>query len=301
EMNQTTVVEFILLGLTSDHFLEIILFTILFVAFLLILLGNITVITITLMDQSLYTPMYFFLRNFSFMEILFTSTFMPRALYSLLTGQKAISFSGCFLQLSFFFVLGICTFLHVAVMSYDRYLAICHPLRYTTFMNDRFCLQLVLGCWVMSLFLMFSPLTIILHLPFCGPNVINHFYCALAPLLQLSCTDTGLVEKIMLAISVLILLGTLSVTAFSYTCIIYTVIHIQSSASRKKAFSTCSAHLVLVTVLYSSSIFRYIRPSQQGGRGFDKVVSFLHCVITQVCNPYIYTLQNEQVKRALKD
>ncbi|KAM6114780.1 olfactory receptor 6E1-like [Phoenicopterus ruber ruber] len=298
-MNQT--VEFILLGLTSNHFLEIILFAILFVAFLLILLGNITVIIITLVDQRLHIPMYFFLRNFSIVEICFTCTFMPRTLYSLLTGAKTISLSGCFLQLSLFFILGICTFFHVALMSFDRYVAICRPLHYATFMNNRFCLQLVLGCWVVSFFLVFSPLTIILHLPFCGPNVINHFYCDMAPLLQLSCTDTGLIEKVMLVTSVLILPGTLSVTAFSYAYIVYTVTHIQSSASRKKAFSTCSAHLIVVATLYSSSIFRYIRPSQRGGRDFDKVVSFLYCVITQLCNPYIYTLQNEQVKQALKD
>ena len=227
EMNQTTV-EFILLGLTSNRFLEIILFAILFVAFLLILLGNITVITITLVDQRLHIPMYFFLRNFSLVEICFTFTFMPKTLYSLLTGAKTISLSGCFLQLSLFFILGICTFFHVALMSFDHYVAICRPLHYAAFMNNRFCLQLVLGCWVASFFLMFSPLTIILHLPFCGPNVINHFYCDIAPLLQLSCTDTGLIEKVMLVTSVLILPGTLSVTAFSYAYIVHTVTHIQS-------------------------------------------------------------------------
>lgn len=300
ETNQTTA-EFILLGLASNRFLEIILFAILFVAFLLILLGNITVITITLVDQRLHIPMYFFLRNFSLVEICFTSTFMPRTLYSLLTGAKTISPSGCFLQLSLFFILGVCTFFHVALMSFDRYMAICRPLHYATFMSNRFCLQLVLGCWVMSFILMISPLTIIIQLPFCGPGVINHFYCDMAPLLQLSCTDTGIIEKVVLVTGVLILPGTLSVTAFSYAYIIHTVTHIQSSASRKKAFSTCSSHLIVVTILYSSSIFRYIRPRQRGGRDFDKVVSFLYCVITQLCNPYIYTLQNQQVRQALKD
>ncbi|XP_075027170.1 olfactory receptor 6E1-like [Calonectris borealis] len=295
-MNQTTV-EFILLGLTSNRFLEIILFAILFVVFLLILLGNIAVITTTLVDQDLHIPMYFFLSNFSLVEICFTSTFMPRTLYSLLTEAKTISLSGCFLQLALFFILGICTFFHVALMSFDRYVAICRPLHYATFMNNKFCLQLVLGCWVVSFFLVFYPLTIILHLPFCRPNVTNHFHCDIAPLLQLSCTDTGLIEKVMLVTSVLILPGTLSVTAFSYAYIVHTVTHIQYSASRKKAFSTCSAHLIVVAVLYSSSIFRYIRPSQRGGRDFDKVVSFLCCVITQLCNPYIYTLHNEQSNR----
>ncbi|XP_006035080.1 olfactory receptor 6C4-like [Alligator sinensis] len=300
-MNRTAVEEFILLGLTSDRNLEMILFTVLLIIFLLILLGNLVVISITLVDHRLQAPMYFFLRNFSLVEISFTSTFMPRALYSLLTGSKGISLPGCFLQLLLFFYLGTCVFFHVAMMSFDRYVAICRPLHYSSLMNSRSCVQLVLGCWVAGLLLIFPPTIKIVQLPFCGPNVINHFYCDTAPLLELSCADTSFIEVMMLVAVVIILMGTLTATIFSYICIISTILCIPSSCRRKKAFSTCSSHLMVVIILYCSSIFRYIRPTQRGGQDFDKNVSFLYCVVTQLFNPYIYTLRNKQVKQALRD
>ncbi|XP_006272908.2 olfactory receptor 6C74-like [Alligator mississippiensis] len=300
-MNCTAVTEFILLGLTSNRYLEIVLFTVLLNIFLLILLGNLTVITITLVDRHLQTPMYFFLRNFSFLEISFTSTFMPRTLYSLLMEKKAVSPPACFIQLLSFFYLGTCVWFHVAMMSFDRYVAICRPLHYASIMNSKFCVQLVLGCWVMGFLLISPPTLMIVQLPFCGPNIIDHFYCDTDPLLQLSCTDTQLIGVTLLVSLVFILLGTLSVTIISYGCIITTILRIPSSTGRKKAFSTCSAHLLVVSILYSSSIFRYIRPAQRGGRDFDKTVSFLYSVVTQLFNPYIYTLRNKQVKKALRN
>ncbi|XP_059587581.1 olfactory receptor 6E1-like [Alligator mississippiensis] len=300
-MNHTSVVEFILLGLTNNRHLQIILFGVLLVVFLLILLGNLTVITITLVDRNLQTPMYFFLRNFSLLEIYFTSTFMPRTLYSLLLNKKAISLPACFIQFLSFFYLGTCVFFHVAMMSFDRYVAICRPLHYSTIMNVRFCIQLVVASWVAAVFLMVPPTAMIIQLPFCGPNVMNHFYCDIAPLLQFSCADTQRIELIFLTSVILIIPGTLIVNIISYGYIISTILRIPSSTGRKKAFSTCSAHLLVVTILYSSAIFRYIRPSQKGGWDFDKIVSFLYSVVTQLFNPYIYTLRNNQVKKALRD
>ncbi|XP_006035083.1 olfactory receptor 6C4-like [Alligator sinensis] len=300
-MNHTSVVEFILLGLTNNRHLQIILFGVLLFIFLLILLGNLTVITITLVDHRLQTPMYFFLRNFSFLEISSTSSFIPRTLYSLLMDKKAISLPACFIQLLLFFYLGTCVFFHVAMMSFDRYMAICHPLHYPTIMNGRFCIQLVLSCWVAGFVLMVPPIVMITQLPFCGPNVMNHFYCDTAPLLAFSCTDTQFIEILLLIALIFIIPGTLTVTIISYGCIISTILRIPSATGRKKAFSTCSAHLLVVTILYSSAIFRYIRPSQRGGQDFDKTVSFLYSVVTQLFNPYIYTLRNQQVKKALRD
>ncbi|NXI63596.1 OLF49 protein, partial [Anseranas semipalmata] len=300
-MNHTTVVEFVLLGLTNSRHLEIILFLILVIAYFLILLGNMTVISITLVDHLLQTPMYYFLRNFAILEITFTSTFIPRTLYSLLTERKIISLPGCFLQMLLFFYLGTCTFFHVATMSFDRYVAICHPLHYTAIMNNRFCLQLVVGCWAVSFLLMFPPTVMIVQLPFCGPNVMNHFYCDTSLLLQLSCTDTWLIERLMLTLSIIILPGTLIVTVISYGCIIVTILHMPSSSGRKKTFSTCSAHLMVVTIFYSTCIYRYIRPAQRGGQDSDKVLSFFFSVVTQMLNPYIYALRNNQVKQALKE
>lgn len=300
-MNHTTVVEFVLLGLTNSRHLEIILFLILVIAYFLILFGNITVISVTLVDHFLQTPMYFFLRNFAILEITFTSTFIPSTLYSLLTERKIISLPGCFLQMLLFFCLGTCTFFHVAAMSFDRYVAICRPLHYTTIMNNRFCFQLVLACWAVSFLLMSPPIIMIAQLPFCGPNVLNHFYCDTSQLLQLSCTDTWFIEGLLFILSIIIVPGTLTITVISYGCIIITILHMPSSSGRKKTFSTCSAHLVVVTVFYSTSIYRYNRTAQRGGQGSDKVLSFFFSVVTQMLNPYIYSLRNNQVKRALKE
>ncbi|XP_050774848.1 olfactory receptor 49-like [Gopherus flavomarginatus] len=298
--NQSTVVEFFILGLSNSRHLNIALFVVLLVIFLLTIMGNITVVSLSLMDHRLQSPMYYFLRNFSFLEICFTSVIMPRFLYSLLTERKFISLPGCFLQLLLSFLLGTCVFFHVAIMSFARYVAICRPLRYGTIMNGRVCFQLVLGCWVRRFLLIFPPTFMVVLLPFCGPNVINHFYCDTAALLQLSRVDTGHIEVMILVSATIILLGTLTVTIVSYGCIISTIMRIPSTTGRKKAFSTCSAHLMVVVILYSSSIFRYIRPEQRGTRDFDKVVSFLYSVVAQLFNPYIYALRNEQVKHALK-
>lgn len=300
-MNHTTVVEFVLLGLTNSRHLEIILFLILVIAYFLILFGNITVISITLVDHLLQTPMYFFLRNFAILEITFTSTFIPSTLYSLLTERKIISLPGCFLQMLLFFYLGTCTFFHVATMSFDRYVAICRPLHYTAIMNNRFCFQLVLACWAVSFLLMSPPIIMIVQLPFCGPNVMNHFYCDISQLLQLSCTDTWFIEGLFFILSIIIVPGTLTITVISYGCIIITILHMPSSSGRKKTFSTCSAHLMVVTVFYSTSIYRYNRTAQRGGQGSDKVLSFFFSVVTQMLNPYIYSLRNNQVKQALKE
>ncbi|XP_044842573.1 olfactory receptor 6C75-like [Mauremys mutica] len=299
--NQTRVVEFIIVGLSNNHHVNIILFAVLLHVFLLTVMGNIIIVTLSLMDHRLQLPMYFFLRNFALLEICFTSVIMPRFLYSLLTERKSISFPGCFLQLLLVFFLGASMFCHGAVMSFDRYMAICHPLHYGTIMNGRVCFQLVLGCWVMSFFIMVPPTFMVVLLPFCGPNIINHFYCDTAALLQLSCVDTGHLEVMIFFSATVILLGTLTVTIVSYGCIICTIMRIPSTTGRKKAFSTCSTHLLVVVILYSSSISRYLRPGQRGVQDFDKVVSFLYCVVAPLFNPYIYALRNKQIKESLKE
>ncbi|NXL74709.1 OLF49 protein, partial [Leptocoma aspasia] len=297
----TTVVEFVLLGLAGSRPLEITLFLLLGIAYFLILLGNISVIGITLTSSFLQTPMYYFLRNFALLEITFTSTFLPSTLYSLLTERKTISLPGCFLQMLFFYCLGACGLLHTAVVSLDRYVAVCHPLHYSAIMSSRFCLQLVLGCWALSFLLVLPPTILTTQLPFCGPNVMNHFYCDHSLLLQLSCTDTGFIEGLMFITLIIILPGTLLVTAVSYGCVIVTILHMPSSAGRRKAFSTCSAHLTVVLVLYSTCIYRYIRPAQRGGQDSDKVLSLFFCVLAETLNPYIYSLRNRQVKQAFKE
>ncbi|KAM6395719.1 LOW QUALITY PROTEIN: olfactory receptor 6C74-like [Rhynochetos jubatus] len=184
-------------------------------------------------------------------------------------------------------------------MSFDPYVAICHPLHYTTVMNNRFCLQLVLACWAVSFVLMFSPTIMISQLPFCGSNIMNHFSCDTSLLLQLSCTDTEFIEGLMLIILIIIIPDILIVIADPYCCIIVTILHVPSSMGRKKAFSTCSAHLMVAMIFYSTCIYSYVCPAQRGGQD-DKVHSFFS-VVTQMLNPYIYSLRNNQVKHALKE
>nr|XP_006117451.1 olfactory receptor 6C76-like [Pelodiscus sinensis] len=299
--NQTPVVEFIIFGLSSNHHVNAILFVVLSLVFFFTVVGNVAVVTLSLVDHRLQTPMYFFLRNFSLLEICFSFVILPRFLYSLLTERKSISVPGCFLQLLLFFLLGACIFFHVGMMSFDRYVAICRPLRYGTIMNGRVCSQLVLGCWVTSFCIMFPPAFMAVLVPFCGPNVIDHFYCDTAALLQLACADTAHIEVMLLVSTSVLILGNFIVTIVSYGCIITTILRIPSASGRKKAFSTCSAHLLVVVILYSSSIFRYVRRSQRGAEEFDKFVAFFFSVVAQLFNPYIYALRNAQVKQALKD
>ncbi|XP_074838414.1 olfactory receptor 6C4-like [Carettochelys insculpta] len=299
--NQTTVVEFIILGLSNSLHIDIFLFVILLLVFLSTVMGNLIIITLSLVDHRLHSPMYFFLRSFAVVEICFTSVITPRLLYSLLTGRKSVSLPGCFLQLCFVCFLGACMFCHGSVMSFDRYMAICHPLRYGPIMNGRLCFQLVLGCWLVSFSTMFPHVFMTMLVPFCGSNIINHFYCDTAALLHLSCTDTGHVELIVFVSATVILLGTLTVNTTSYVFIISSVMRIPSSTGRRKAFSTCSAHFLVVVILYASSITRYVQPSQRGVQDLDKVMSLLYCVVTPLFNPYIYALRNEQLKASFKD
>ncbi|CAN8202060.1 unnamed protein product [Coccothraustes coccothraustes] len=305
-MNHTTVVEFVLLGLANSRRWEITLFVFLGTAYLLILLGNISVIGITLTNNFLQTPMYYFLRNFALLEITFTSTFLPSTLYSLLTERKTISLPGCFLQMLFFYCLGTCTLFYMAVMSLDRYVAICHPLHYPAIMNSRFCLQLILGCWALTCLLMFPPTIMTVQLPFCGPNVMNHFYCDASLLLQLSCTDTGFIEQLMFIILILILPATALVifTPFclillSYTCIISSILRISSAESRHKTFSTCSSHLTVVTLYCASGTLIYLQPKSSNSQEAKKVLALIYTTVIPTLNPLIYSLRNKEVKEVL--
>ncbi|XP_006266810.1 olfactory receptor 6C74-like [Alligator mississippiensis] len=299
--NQTRVTEFIFSSFTSDPQLEIFFFFLLLIVYLLTVMGNIIIITITLLDHCLHTPMYFFLRNYSFLEIFFTLAFIPKMLVNLLVSKKAISFSSCFIQLFFYFFTGTTEFFLLAVMSLDRYVAVCIPLRYETIMNISVCFQLVLGSWLLSFLLMFPATIMSSQLVFCGPNIINHFLCDINPLFQLSCSDTQILQLYILGSALMILLGTLTVSITCYTYIIWTVMRIPSTTGRKKAFSTCSAHLMVVTILYGSCFFTYVRPAQSVWTSFDKAVAVLNTVVIPLFNPFIYSLRNKQVKEALRD
>lgn len=299
--NLTLVTEFILLGFTDVFELQVTLFVVLLFTYLVTLSGNLLIISITLLDQRLQSPMYFFLRNFSFLEISFTTVIIPKMLSDLLSIRKSISVTACFIQSFFYFVLGIAEFFLLAAMSFDRYVAICNPLRYTIVMNNRLCIQLVLSCWISSFFFVFLTTVVITRLPFCGPNLIDHFFCDNSPLLKLACADTRLIEVVDFIFAVIILMGTLIITTISYTHIIWTICHLPSAKERQRAFSTCSSHIIVVTMFYGSCIFMYVKPSQREGMNLNKGVAILNTVVTPLLNPFIYTLRNKQVQEVVRD
>ncbi|XP_022375381.1 olfactory receptor 6C74-like [Enhydra lutris kenyoni] len=258
--NRTTVTVFILAGLTQDPKLKIVLFIFLLLTYLLSISGNLVIITLTLLDSHLKTPMYFFLRNFSFLEISYTTVCIPKLLVSMATGDKTISYNCCATQLFFAFFLGASEFYLLAVMSYDRYVAICKPLHYTTIMNSKICIQLVLSSWITGFLIIFPGLILGLSLDFCDSNIIDHFYCDTAPLLQISCTDTHVLEMMSFVLALVTLLVTSALVILSYTCIALTILKIPSANQRKKPFSTCS-HMIVISLSYGSCIFMYIKPS----------------------------------------
>uniref|UniRef100_A0A671E358 Olfactory receptor n=1 Tax=Rhinolophus ferrumequinum TaxID=59479 RepID=A0A671E358_RHIFE len=294
--NQSMEIEFILLGLTDD----IVLFIFLLLTYLLSISGNLIIITLTLLDSHLKTPMYFFLRNFSFLEISYTTVCIPKLLVSMATGDKSISYNCCIAQVFFAFLLGASEFYLLAAMSYDRYVAICKPLHYTTIMSSKVCIQLVLSSWIAGFLIIFPGLILGLSLDFCDSNIIDHFFCDTAPLLQISCTDTRLLEMMSFILALVTLLVTLVLVILSYTCIALTISKIPSANQRKKALSTCSSHMIVISLSYGSCIFMYIEPSTAHNPETDKATALMYTVVTPALNPVIYTLRNKEVKEAFQ-
>ncbi|XP_007518317.1 olfactory receptor 6C4-like [Erinaceus europaeus] len=299
--NQTSRTEFILLGLTDRPEIQPIIFVFLFLTYIFSITGNLTIIILTLLDSHLQTPMYFFLRNFSFLEISFTSTFTPRLLFSISTGNKSISFDGCMTQYFFAILLGGTEFYLLAAMSYDRYVAICKPLHYTTIMSSRVCTLLVLCSWLAGFLVIISPIILTSQLDFCASNIVNHYYCDTGPLIEISCSDTIFLELLNFFLAAVTLVVTLLLVIISYANIIRTILKIPSTQQRKKAFSTCSSHMIVISLTYGSCIYVYIKPSAKEGVAFNKGVAVLNTLVAPLLNPFIYTLRNKQVKQAFKD
>ncbi|XP_076967069.1 olfactory receptor 6C4-like [Tamandua tetradactyla] len=299
-MKNQTLTEFILLGLTDIPELQVVLFIFLFLAYILSILGNLIIIILTLLDSHLQTPMYFFLRNFSFLEIFFTSTFTPRLLFSIST-EKTISYNDCLTQYFFSIFLGATEFYLLTAMSYDRYVAICKPLHYTTIMSNRVCIQLVFCSWLGGFLIILSPIILTTKLDFCASNVLNHYFCDTGPFIEISCSDTRLLEVVNFFSAVITLAVTLVLVILSYINIIRTILKIPSAQQRKKAFSTCSSHMIVISLSYGSCIFMYIKPSAKQGVAFNKGVAVLNTSVAPLLNPFIYTLRNKQVKQAFKE
>uniref|UniRef100_A0A4X1V9Z9 Olfactory receptor n=1 Tax=Sus scrofa TaxID=9823 RepID=A0A4X1V9Z9_PIG len=296
--NHTRVTVFILAGLTDDPQLKVVLFIFLLLTYLLSITGNLVIIILTRVDIHLKTPMYFFLRNFSFLEISYTTTSIPKCLVMMVTGDKTISYNNCIIQLFFVFLFGASEFYLLAAMSYDRYVAICKPLHYTAIMNSKICIQLILCCWLTGFFIIFIPLLLVLKLDFCASNIVDHFLCDPTPLLQISCSDTHLIETVAFISAVVTLVVTLAVVIISYTYIVLTILKLPSSNQRKKAFSTCSSHMIVISLSYGSCVFMYVKPSVKQRVSFYKGIALLNTSVAPLLNPFIYSLRNQQVRKA---
>ena len=296
--NQTSITTFILLGLTDDIRLKILLFIFLFLSYSLSVSGNLSIITLTLIDSHLKTPMYLFLQNFSFLEISFTTACVPRFLYSISSGDKSITYVACASQLLFIDLFAVTEFFLLAIMSYDRYVAICKPLHYTTIISSRVCKNFILFCWGATLIIILPPIMLGLELEFCDSNIIDHFCCDASPILKISCSDTWLIEQMVIVCAVLTFIITLICVVLSYIYIISTILRFPSALQRKKAFSTCSSHMIVVSITYGSCIFIYVKPSAKGEVAINKGISLLITSISPMLNPFIYTLRNKQVKQA---
>ncbi|XP_032636558.2 olfactory receptor 6E1-like [Chelonoidis abingdonii] len=302
DRNETDVSEFILLGFSSlGEKLKIFLFLVLLLIYLITVTSNVVIIFILWVDRRLHSPMYFFIANLSFLEIWFTSVTSPKMILNFMSVNQTISFNGCMAQSYFYFALGVTEFCLLVVMSFDRYVAICHPLQYATIMKQRLCIQLVLGSWVGSFTVISLRMLLILKLRFCGLNVIDHFFCDNSPLFQLSCTDTSGVKRVDSILISNIVLSSLCLTMLSYGSIFFSILRIPTATGRQKAFSTCGSHLTALAVVYGSCIVLYARPSGSSSPDVKKGVALLNTVLYPFLNPFIYSLRNKTVKLALRE
>ncbi|KAG9465923.1 olfactory receptor 12D2-like [Eleutherodactylus coqui] len=297
--NCTSVNFFVLAGLRIEDDFLVILFLIFLLLYIVALVANLLIMIIPIFDPSLRTPMYFFLYNLAFLDICYSSVVVPKMLTDFMA-QKIISFWGCMLQIHFFHSLGGTEVVLFSVMSYDRYVAIAHPLRYTTIMSDNVCLQLALCSWIIGFFHGMLHTIMTARLPFCGPNIVEHFFCDIKPVLNLACTDVSLNLKTLFRVTGTFAITTLMLTIFFYVFISKFLLKIKTSQGRRRALSTCSAHFIVVTLQYGTAIFTYMRPSTKNSLAQDRAAAIMFSVITPALNPLIYTLRNKDMKKALK-
>uniref|UniRef100_A0A8D0G5I6 Olfactory receptor n=1 Tax=Sphenodon punctatus TaxID=8508 RepID=A0A8D0G5I6_SPHPU len=268
-------------------------------SYLLTLLGNLCIVWAVLRDIRLsHLPMYILLGNFSWLEICYVTTTVPRMLSDLASPHRPISFHGCFLQFYFFFSMGATECLFLSAMALDRYLAICHPLRYPMLMSHSFCLMLVASCWVIGFLWFVVPIVMVSQLPFCGPNLLDHFVCDPGPLLAASCAPAPLTKMVLSSTTSLVVFVTLLFIVGSYSAVLRAVVRLPSLAGRHKTFSTCSSHLAVVSLFYGSVMVTYISPDASGGS--NKVVTLFYAVVTPLFNPLIYSLRNKEMKLVLR-
>ncbi|XP_029435707.1 olfactory receptor 5V1-like [Rhinatrema bivittatum] len=298
--NQTSIAGFILLGFSDHPQLQVLIITLVFLIFLSALLGNGTFLTLMCADPRLHRPMYFFLSNLSCLDICYTLTTLPRILGSLFMRDKSISFLACVAQLFLFMSFTIAEFVLLAVMAYDRYVAICNPFHYALIMSNRVCTVLAASSWIIG-FLGSSLVTdLIAQSSFCGSNEINHFFCDLTAMIKLICGDIHSLEVVISTEGVFLGINIFLLTLISYTCIISSILKIPSMEGKRKAFSTCSSHLIVVVLFYGTVIFYYMRPQSMYSPEQDKLFSLLYTGLVPMLNPMIYSLRNKEINNALR-
>ncbi|XP_043827849.1 olfactory receptor 10AG1-like [Dromiciops gliroides] len=300
EKNFSIRMEFILLGFSDLPSLQGFLFGMFLIIYTSILIGNGLIIFITKVTAALQTPMYYFLGNFSFLEICYTSVTIPRMLSDLWTQKTNISLLACAVQLGFLLSLGGSESFFLAVMAYDRYVAICKPLYYPLIMNHQKCIQLVTGAWISGVPVQIAQTCQLFSLSFCNSNKLNHVFCDIPPLLKLACGDTSLNELSVYGGATIFVTFPSLLILWSYIKIIKTILKLPSAMGRRKAFSTCSSHLIVVGLFYGSGFITYLRPKSSHSPGVDKVLALFYTIVTPLFNPIIYSLRNKDVIIAIK-
>ncbi|KAM4881048.1 olfactory receptor 11G2-like [Thomomys bottae] len=298
--NFSTIPGFILLGFPGSRQSQILLCVLFSVIYILTLTGNGSIICAVRWDQRLHTPMYILLANFSFLEVCYVTSTVPNMLANFLSDTKVISFSGCFLQFYFFFSLGSAECFFLAIMAFDRYLAICRPLHYPTIMTRHLCNNLVISCWVLGFLWFLVPISIISQMTFCGSRIIDHFLCDPGPLLALTCKKVPMIELVFSILSPLPLIIPFLFIMGSYVLVLAAVLKVPSASGKRKAFSTCGSHLAVVSLFYGSVLVMYGSPTSEHEAGMQKIVTLFYSVLTPLLNPVIYSLRNKDMKKALQ-
>ncbi|XP_074083949.1 olfactory receptor 10AG1-like [Macrotis lagotis] len=300
DKNLTIMKELVLLGFSDLPNFQGFLFGIILVIYICILLGNGLIIVITNVERALQTPMYFFLGNLSFVEICYTSVTIPRMLKNLWSQKRNISLLSCAVQLCFFLILAVTESFLLAVMAYDRYMAICKPLYYPLIMNHKMCIQMVIGSWVTGIPVIMGQTYQVFSVPFCGSNKLNHVFCDMPPLMKLACGHSSGNEFFIFIDCLLFALIPFLLILFSYTRILSTILKLPSITGRSKAFSTCSSHLMVVCLFYISGFIAYLQSMSSYSGRIDKFFSLFYIIVTPMVNPTIYSLRNKDFNRAMR-
>ncbi|XP_065260383.1 olfactory receptor 5AP2-like isoform X1 [Emys orbicularis] len=298
--NHTMVTEFILSGLTDSPQMKALCFAVFLAMYLVILVGNLGMIVLIKINPRLHTPMYFFLSHLSFLDLSYSSAITPKMLVNFLAEKNHISYPSCAAQMFFFVLSGSTECLLLAMMAYDRYLAICNPLLYIGLMSPRVCAQLVASSYLIGFVNAMIQTISTFRLSFCSSNVINHFFCDIPPLLALSCSNTHISAMVLSICAMFLGIFTSVEILVSYSFIVSTILKIRSGEGKRKAFSTCASHLMAVTIFYGTTVFMYLRPSSSYSMDQEKWASVFYTVVIPMLNPLIYSLRNKEVKVALR-